>query len=130
MDIDNFKDVNTLYGHDAGDRIIKAVSKILARYNDDACRYGGEEFVFISGESIDSFAEQCDKIRADIEKEAAASVAGIKNAITVSIGIAAGAEAEMIYKDEKERAIFRIADKRLMRAKETGKNCVIARDAA
>lgn len=129
MDIDNFKDVNTAYGHDAGDKIIKAVSKILGRYNDDACRYGGEEFVFISGGSVESFSEQCDKIRLDIEKEAA-SAAGIKNAVTVSIGIAAGLEAEMIYKDEKERAIFRIADKRLMRAKETGRNRVISSEPA
>jgi diguanylate cyclase (GGDEF)-like protein len=127
MDIDNFKNVNTIYGHDAGDRVIKAVSNILKRYNDDACRYGGEEFVFISGGSAESFSVLCGKIREDIEKEAGRE-AGIDASITVSIGTAAGSEAEMIYKDEKERAVFRIADKRLIRAKETGKNRILTKD--
>ena len=126
IDIDDFKRVNTDFGHDAGDKVIKAVSNILSGHTNEACRYGGEEFVFIAKGDMVSFFTLCDRIREDIEKEAA-SAAGINRSITVSIGAATDLDAEMIYEGEKERAIFRMADKRLMRAKETGKNSVVAR---
>lgn len=49
-DIDHFKRVNDTHGHEAGDRVIKAVAEMLATISDDNChvaRHGGEEFVML-----------------------------------------------------------------------------------
>jgi diguanylate cyclase (GGDEF)-like protein len=127
IDIDDFKKINTAFGHDAGDRVIKTVSSIISRFADDACRYGGEEFVFLFKNDVISFQGPCEKIRRAVENEAA-TAAGIATPVTISIGAAACKEAELIYQGEKERVVFRIADQRLLRAKQSGKNMVIFRD--
>jgi len=47
IDLDHFKEVNDVYGHAAGDRVLAAFGKLLRtrlRRSDIACRYGGEEF--------------------------------------------------------------------------------------
>src|SRR5208337_2558425 len=51
-DIDNFKEINASYGNETGDAVIKAVADIIAEFTEDACRYGGEEFVFTARGSI------------------------------------------------------------------------------
>ena len=48
FDLDHFKDVNDLYGHEAGDIILKTFAALLlklTRDTDTICRYGGEEFI-------------------------------------------------------------------------------------
>lgn len=50
LDLDNFKEINDTYGHDAGDKVLKALSKILGdnlRDTDFVARLGGDEFVFV-----------------------------------------------------------------------------------
>jgi diguanylate cyclase len=49
-DIDHFKRINDVHGHDAGDREIQAIGVVLARISDEKChvaRHGGEEFVVL-----------------------------------------------------------------------------------
>ena len=57
FDIDNFKKVNDVYGHAAGDVILKRVAEIATEVLNDAfvCRYGGEEFVIVLDEKGDDF---------------------------------------------------------------------------
>jgi diguanylate cyclase (GGDEF)-like protein len=57
IDLDSFKRINDTYGHPAGDRVLALFGEALravARQNDTACRYGGEEFAILiaSGPSI------------------------------------------------------------------------------
>jgi diguanylate cyclase len=56
-DIDNFKRVNDTHGHEAGDRVIRAVAQTLAKISDEKChvaRHGGEEFVILfRGKTLD-----------------------------------------------------------------------------
>ena len=123
-DIDFFKRVNDTYGHQAGDRVLKVISRAIAkrlREVDFMARYGGEEFVLIMPEtSGESALGLLDKIR-----EALATTPFHFKAepvqITISIGIA-----EFTEGDTAE-SVFERADKALYEAKEGGRNrCELA----
>lgn len=66
-DIDNFKRVNDTHGHDAGDRVLRAVAQTLAKISDDHChvaRHGGEEFVVVlRGKHLDDAWRVLDEAR-------------------------------------------------------------------
>jgi len=94
-DIDHFKRVNDTYGHLFGDKVIRAVAKILkanVKGQDTAARYGGEEFVVLLPETkLDGARALAEKIRLTIE---ASRVRRSDNnqeiaQITVSLGVAA-----------------------------------------
>jgi len=93
IDIDHFKAFNDRYGHAAGDRVLKAVAKVLEtslRKPDLAARYGGEEFVVLLPATPRAgavcVAERLrQKVRAlDVE------VDGAQLSVTVSVGMATG----------------------------------------
>lgn len=72
VDIDHFKELNDQYGHLAGDKALKFVTKLLKkgfqRGNDIACRYGGEEFVILLPNTLPAHAlAQAEKVRRSIE---------------------------------------------------------------
>ncbi len=121
-DIDHFKSVNDTHGHDAGDRILKAVSKSLAESANDACfvaRHGGEEFVLLfSGTSKESALERLDKTRAKLAHRRLMNRDTGKpfGQITFSAGIAQVDD----YADPREA--LSQADDALYRAKEAGRN--------
>jgi len=119
IDIDDFKQVNDNYGHEAGDTILQAISKSLldlTRQDDVVCRYGGEEFLVIMRKiSQDVAYEKMDAMRETISHSVHDS---IEKEVTVSIGLSSGT------KDDSIREIIREADKALYIAKNTGKNCV------
>tara|TARA_R110000787_G_scaffold103816_2_gene210466 strand:+ start:324 stop:1193 length:870 start_codon:yes stop_codon:yes gene_type:complete len=87
LDIDHFKSVNDVYGHDTGDEVLVEIAnelKALLRPEDMIARFGGEEFVvFISGP---------DRIPHIVAEQLRSGVANRKNASakgqTVSIGVA------------------------------------------
>ena len=119
-DIDHFKRVNDTYGHQAGDKVIKLIAKLLStqiRKVDFVARYGGEEFVMLLPETT---AEQAvkvlDKIRQLMEK----TPFRFKQSpvqITLSFGLA-----EFTEEDSVED-VFERADKALYDAKKQGRNC-------
>lgn len=72
IDIDDFKQFNDIHGHLQGDEGLKRISKALKifvhRLSDVFCRYGGEEFIYILGNTNLHIAlELFDKVHGSIE---------------------------------------------------------------
>ncbi len=127
LDIDHFKSVNDIWGHAAGDIILKEIVGIIKRNvfgRDVVCRYGGEEFAIIyTSTDTEGLILAAEKIRRSIAENR--FVVGAKNEIcrvTVSIGIATAKGG--IGKDEAAN-ILRSADENLYKAKKEGRNRVI-----
>jgi len=117
-DIDNFKKINDSYGHLKGDEVLRGIAKILNDIILDqgvVARYGGEEFVGIFETDKHSCAKICDEIRQKISAESA-NLFGFT--VTMSFGVASSKE----RKNNTE--LIGLADQRLYKAKESGKNRV------
>jgi diguanylate cyclase len=123
-DIDYFKKINDTYGHQAGDKVLKLIAKLIStrlRNVDFAARFGGEEFVILMPETEPNQAQSVlEKIRKVIGK----TPFRFKESpvqITISFGIVGFTENDSV------ESAFERADKALYKAKEEGRNrCVIA----
>lgn len=120
MDIDHFKDVNDVYGHEAGDIVLKKLSVMLteqSRLGDFVCRYGGEEFVLV----MPNISIEVAKGRANSLLKAIAALfvpfGHFKLTITVSMGIS-----WFPAHGEAGGELIRAADKALYMAKNQGRN--------
>jgi diguanylate cyclase len=125
IDIDHFKVVNDTYGHSMGDlvlsSIVKSVHKTLRPY-DRLYRYGGEEFVVsLPGTSLAEAVEMAERLRAIVADERIRKAAGgpvIE--VTASFGVTE-LDAALPVEEALEQA-----DRAMFRAKETGRNRVVA----
>ncbi len=139
VDIDNFKQVNDMLGHQQGDAVLKIISKLLkksVRAVDLVGRYGGEEFIVLlpeTGLGGDSGASAgallvAERLRKEVEEE----FQGLQKPLnlTVSIGVACRRFPE--GRDMEYQELIRLADEQLLRAKGTGKNkiCVLTPEKA
>lgn len=119
-DLDNFKKVNDGFGHDAGDRILKAAAASLhanLRTGDILLRWGGEEFaIVLPGTDCATAAEVIARLR---EQGMGSRPDG--NRLTASFGVA-----ERLADQAKDwRQLMEIADQRMYQAKLAGKDrCV------
>lgn len=128
LDLDYFKMVNDTYGHDAGDAVLKALSKVLkqsVRASDMVIRYGGEEFLIILQDSEGSQADMiAEKIRLAVEG-LKTQVAGVVIEKTISIGIS-----DFPSDSDTFWQAVKYADVALYQAKDTGRNRVVRFDAS
>jgi len=129
IDLDHFKAVNDTYGHPAGDRVLKSLSRLLQqrlRKTDIIGRYGGEEFaVILNGADGANAAKVLDRIRIDFGEIHHQADEG-EFSVTMSCGIAAVSHApgdESPYKDAND--LNEAADKALYEAKRAGRNRVV-----
>lgn len=127
LDLDNFKQFNDEYGHQAGDDCLRSVAaatrSALTRPGDLACRYGGEEFaVILSGASADRATQVADRIRLAVE---ALQIPHLGNSaapvVTASIGVAT-ALARVGGTMRMPEGLLQAADHALYRAKSEGRN--------
>ena len=137
LDIDHFKPVNDNYGHLAGDHILKQCAQRIVnsiRRDDIFARYGGEEFILLLPEIDKSQAEKtAEKIRRTIEGEPF-TFDGVDIEITLSLGVAdlreylakTGNGEASDSDDVNPFSFIKLADDRLYRAKEEGRNRVVA----
>ena len=124
MDVDDFKQVNDKQGHNAGDKVLKIVAdelKSVVRYENQVCRWGGDEFVGVIPGPADSADARLRKLSSQIKIKTEES--GIP--VTVSIGYvfihARAGEKEM-------DSVVELADKALYSVKQAGKGGVRAYD--
>ena len=124
LDIDHFKNINDTYGHSAGDQVLQAVAKCLARCirpMDSIARYGGEEFAVVLPNCLVSVGEAvAERIRLTVESLTIPIGLNANVRATISIG---GAYAPAWVRSTAPLWIER-ADSLLYRAKAQGRNCV------
>jgi diguanylate cyclase (GGDEF)-like protein len=126
-DLDDFKQVNDRYGHQAGDDVLRAFADVLretVRDIDLAARYGGEEFAVLLPQTDLAGAERvAERLRERMEMRLVEPSSDSPFSVTASFGVAAFPEAGT------PAALFAAADEALYRAKSAGKNCVVCADA-
>jgi diguanylate cyclase (GGDEF)-like protein len=127
FDLDRFKSVNDTYGHMAGDEVLRSVSGCvgkLVRAEDVFARYGGEEFVLlIRGISHDKVDLLADRVRKAVERNVV-TLPGGDLVVTISVGVASVSE---LPEGASSDALIALADERLYRAKQDGRNRVCSR---
>jgi len=128
MDIDHFKKINDVYGHPAGDTVLREMAAIFreaVRLTDLPARYGGEEFVvFLPRTRLPEAAIVGERIREAVERKVFAAPSPMIRC-TVSVGIAdylPGTEGT-------EETVIGRADQALYAAKRGGRNRVVCRPA-
>ena len=125
IDVDHFKTFNDEHGHDAGDRVLREVARVLQQFtrgSDVAARYGGEEFtLFLPDIDAEHAAARAEELRRAIE---AMTVTGtlteLATPVTVSIGLAYHPADGTTF-----GALLATADACLYAAKHAGRNRVI-----
>jgi diguanylate cyclase (GGDEF)-like protein len=121
VDIDLFKAVNDMYGHGAGDIVLRGVAQTIRtnlRHTDMIGRYGGEEFMLVLTETdVEDAAILAEKLRQVVARLRFAVDGNAELSVTVSIGIAGGV-GERLRVD----ALVRDADAAMYSAKALGRN--------
>src|SRR5437588_630455 len=120
LDIDDFKRVNDVFGHGAGDEILRSLADALkstVRASDVVCRLGGEEFAIVMASRNGDDAERLARRLVDHVASAEFEPAG---RITISVGLARGPEHAM-----NPRELIACAEAAMMTAKAHGKNQIV-----
>jgi len=124
FDIDYFKQYNDTYGHQEGDRVLKAVAQVLSKHTnrsyDYAFRIGGEEFFIISYQKdFKILKEFAQTILTDIESlKISHKDSNVSKYITVSAGVIEFGERHLLNTDD----MFKAVDTLLYEAKKDGRN--------
>lgn len=123
LDVDHFKRVNDTWGHKAGDDVLKNIAVAIQgaiRTEDVFARFGGEEFaVLVRGVDHHNATAFAERLRKTVSRiEIATSDTSLR--VTLSAGVASLGECKT--SDE----LLLVADERLYKAKESGRNTVCA----
>jgi diguanylate cyclase (GGDEF)-like protein len=125
IDIDNFKRFNDTLGHAAGDAVLRTIGQYMqsaARGEDIISRYGGEEFVLVMAHaSQSSVPERAERLRRGVQELAIEYERQRVGPVTISVGIGGFPD-----HGESGQAVLRVADAALYRAKQSGRDRVVA----
>jgi diguanylate cyclase (GGDEF)-like protein len=127
IDVDDFKQINDTYGHQAGDEVLRQIGDLLQRVlrvTDFKARYGGEEFTVLLPRTNSAGAFRVsENLRAAFMSKAF-SIPTTAIRLTVSIGVACCSKFDSLTSHQ----VIRLADGALYRAKRSGKNRVCFAD--
>ena len=122
-DLDHFKAINDAHGHLVGDEVLRITAGRLtsgARGDDEVCRYGGEEFLFIlQNTDLTGGVEVAERVRARIDEDVMHS-GDTALRVTISLGVAQARDGDTVD------TLIERADAALYAAKRAGRNCVWA----
>jgi diguanylate cyclase (GGDEF)-like protein len=124
LDIDNFKNFNDTFGHQAGDVLLQSLGHFFhshVRGEDVACRYGGEEFILLlPGSTREQTFQRAEEMRKDAQNLNVSFRGQSLGAITLSFGVS-------VFPDHGTTPdiLIQKADQALYRAKSEGRNRVI-----
>jgi diguanylate cyclase len=121
IDIDFFKRINDTFGHPMGDEALRHLTSILEsnlREMDFVARFGGEEFIVLLPETT---LAQAIIVAEKLRLACANTPLNERVSFTISIGVAIASTA---HNDEYEA--LNLADAELYKAKNLGRNCVVA----
>lgn len=125
LDVDDFKQVNDLYGHAVGDKVLTEVAATLQqglRHEDLLGRLGGEEFgLVLAGISADVARSVADRLRTSIEDAVFTDELGRPFFVTISMGVEMHQVGQPVHNME---VLLSKADRALYSAKHEGKNRV------
>ncbi len=124
IDADHFKEINDIYGHDAGDRVLVELAQTLKHFlrNDDVvCRLGGDEFLVICPDTDIEGGLHIAELTRNAVSKMRVPTGGEPWHGSISIGVASRTTEIKSYEE-----LIKAADKGVYCAKEAGKNCVRA----
>jgi len=116
LDLDNFKQVNDLHGHQQGDEVLMQFANLLTsslRDSDHAFRFGGDEFCCLL---IDSDQDANEQVAKRIQKAIAGHPLFKQHKVSTSVG------ATTFRAIDTQESLFKRADMALYEAKHSGKN--------
>ncbi len=122
IDADHFKEVNDVYGHDAGDVVLIELAKTLQhslRNDDVVCRLGGDEFFIICPNTEKEGGLHIAELTRKAVSELRVPTGGDSWHGSISVGVASRLPDMKGYEE-----LIKAADKSVYAAKEAGKNCV------
>ncbi|MDR6772389.1 diguanylate cyclase [Azospirillum sp. BE72] len=122
LDIDHFKEVNDARGHDAGDAVLVALSRVLergVRQSDLVARFGGEEFaILLPSTSLDGAYQLAERLRCAV-RDCDIQHDGVLLHVTVSIGVST-----LAPNADRPDTLIKAADVALYCAKTNGRDRV------
>ncbi|RUO63634.1 GGDEF domain-containing protein [Pseudidiomarina insulisalsae] len=122
LDVDHFKLINDVYGHEKGDQVLQHLAKIITRelrQHDLVGRWGGEEFMVLLPETDLSLAESiAERLRSAIASHAWETNLGHDLRVTISIGVSESKPNETLTR------LIKRADNALYISKDEGRNRV------
>lgn len=124
-DIDNFKRINDSFGHDAGDEVLRHITRLISKemHGCDICRWGGEEIVILMKDYDMTVAkEKMELLRRSIETNPTVFF-NKRIPATITIGLE-----EYSDKYNEPEDIIKIADQRMYYGKQNGKNIVVNKE--
>jgi diguanylate cyclase (GGDEF)-like protein len=128
LDLDYLKQFNDTFGHEAGDRVLGELGRVLReklRKSDISCRFGGEEFVLVlPGSTLADARQRVEQIRLFVKGLQVRHDDQILDRLTVSGGVAASPEHGSTGPE-----LLRAADEALYAAKEAGRDRILAFEA-
>lgn len=122
IDVDHFKTVNDVYGHDMGDRVLQLVAKCLKQlsaYSDGIYRFGGDEFTFLSNVPGQDCTRHLIQMKDSFKKRAKQEY-GID--VSISIGV------KNLNNETSLAEIIKSSDEVMYKSKEAGRNTVTFED--
>ncbi len=140
-DVDHFKDFNDTYGHLAGDKVLKAVSNIIAgnvRSFDVVARYGGEEFAVLlidpglkevknRAHRLQNLTDQTLAIAMRIKEEIEQTQITV-NQSPIGVTLSMGVSSYNGHQDYNNENLIKEADQALYKSKENGRNRITVFD--